>query len=914
VIKKEEILTRTTEIQIFEHFVAGCKTGKNISSPFSEDEKPSFRIYKPNSGEGKQYNYYTFKCNSTAKQGDCFQLVAYLKLLDCKKDFDKVLDIINNEMNLGLNGNAKHEFSVKHKDFSVNGLEFWKSLNVDSNLLELYNTYCVDSFAYDKDGELKKIKIYEGVLAFDYVVNNKHEVYIPKQILSNKKEIKKQFYKNQTKEDIFGLKQLSDGYDILTIVAGKKDCLVSISFGFPAVSFSTETIFPTAQQIRTLKAKCKTLAICYDNDKSGQEQASKIAQRYNLPIIKLPIEFNDIAEYLPKHRGEAYKQLQNISLNKHTQQSSNKVFEQDNAYYIKTKVKGSDETYDKVLTNFTLNVIALVNSESNPRRIVQIVSDIETTDPLEFSIDTFVSKNSFKREIAKHGNFYYFGNDNELTEISMVANLDSDITKEIIDLGYDRISDSYVLSNALISSGKIHTPDKYGIVYNNNQKGVYIPASSILNNEQIKFRDSQKFKLIKSQVTTEQWLHQFEKVYLDSSIIAIPFLMAAIHFDFIAKELNGFPLFMLYGPPRNGKSTLAASLLSVFGEAQEAVSLPNATQASISGKIAQFKNALGWFDEFDNSNKCGLWVTPTLKGFFDLQGRLRKSFSNDNATYSSLINSASIVTGQEAPSDDALLSRCIAHYIAKKTFSKVLADNLSDLNIMESQGLGNVLFDLFNFRPLIIKHFKTEYNGFLTKLNDILKDRGFNKVQPRLLKSYSALLSVFEIYINNGFPLFSSYSLNDILEIFVTQIISQIELEQTNDELIVFWETFDKLIDSGKLIDGVDFKIDKLKDVLTFKASSVFDAYAKFMFDRTRTWGVAKGSLQNYLKAESYLITNKGTTKFYINTFSKDLKASASYKVAYSQLPVKINDIYRASQVVEKPIPQAIQADLYQKN
>ncbi|WP_371269329.1 CHC2 zinc finger domain-containing protein [Flavobacterium sp.] len=47
----------------------------NISSPFTEDKNPSFQVFKNGS----------FKCYSSEKSGDCFQLVAELNSLDCKK-------------------------------------------------------------------------------------------------------------------------------------------------------------------------------------------------------------------------------------------------------------------------------------------------------------------------------------------------------------------------------------------------------------------------------------------------------------------------------------------------------------------------------------------------------------------------------------------------------------------------------------------------------------------------------------------------------------------------------------------------------------------------------------------------------------------------------------------------------------
>lgn len=105
-ISKDVILKHINCNDIYTKFLGlnDFPNGK-ISSPFSDDKKLSFKVYKANE---------TFKSNSTRKQGDVWQFVADLKNLDCKINFNEVLEIIAMEMNLQLQYNCNSS-EVKYK-------------------------------------------------------------------------------------------------------------------------------------------------------------------------------------------------------------------------------------------------------------------------------------------------------------------------------------------------------------------------------------------------------------------------------------------------------------------------------------------------------------------------------------------------------------------------------------------------------------------------------------------------------------------------------------------------------------------------------------------------------------------------------------------------------------------------------
>ncbi|CAA9203365.1 VapE domain-containing protein [Flavobacterium collinsii] len=294
---KNTILSAITEKEIFFKFLKiNDFPNGNISSPFSEDKKPSFKLYKNN----------TFKCNSTGKQGDCFQLVADLNNIDCKLNFDKVLKIIASEFNIQENSNSNH-FSFQTKDFTTLHLDYFSqgNWNITQELLQKYNVFALDKFEFynSSKNEISKIKLFPNIIGFAYKLNNSvAELYIPKQ-----EKTQKFFLNKYRSNDIFGLEQINKNAEFIIICAGKKDCLILNANGFNAITFRSENHNITSEQLKLLNNK--NLFICYDNDQAGINARKKITAKYDVREIVLPADFNDIADFFQTNSKSDFQRL-----------------------------------------------------------------------------------------------------------------------------------------------------------------------------------------------------------------------------------------------------------------------------------------------------------------------------------------------------------------------------------------------------------------------------------------------------------------------------------------------------------------------------------------------------------------------------------------------------------------------------
>jgi len=318
-ISKEEILQNISPQDIILKFLGINEIPRgNISSPFSNDQNPSFKIYPETN---------TFKCFSTGNQGDAFQLVAYLNNLDCKKDFTEVLKIIQNEMHLKTSNKPiqiknsikskeplnkvirKVVSKIEEKPMAGGSLFFWENLGVNKDILEKYSVKAIKRYTYfnTKKGEYVERNVGENIIAFAYEMNGNYEVYIPRQDGKNQKF----FCNGIPSEDIFGINQLEGKtVDEIIICAGKKDAIVCATRGFNTVSFRSENVLPTVEQISMLSSMSSKIFVCYDNDKGGQAGTKKLIEKYpKIKSINFPNAYNDLCDYFQENSFSDFKKI-----------------------------------------------------------------------------------------------------------------------------------------------------------------------------------------------------------------------------------------------------------------------------------------------------------------------------------------------------------------------------------------------------------------------------------------------------------------------------------------------------------------------------------------------------------------------------------------------------------------------------
>jgi predicted P-loop ATPase len=313
-ITKEELLTKTTEEQIIKFYVPefNSKNTKNYRSIFTDkDDNPSLNFYK----EG---NIWKFKSHNSDHQGDVFQLVAYIEGFECKSEFTKVLQRINENLNLGLNSNFSKNVKLEAQPYSNLFIKYWKQFGVKEDYLIKYKVQQVlaHEFITAKGKRCKFDYNKLNQIAVCYKINERIKIYLPEIDENFTDQIgfkpqKKNFgFKDQTNADVFGLDQLPSGkLDYIIIAAGEKDCLVANSHDFPAISLQSENQLPQSALIEFLKKKTNNILCCYDNDEPGKNASAKLQKTFGILPIHLPEAIKDTAIYFKKFSTEDFKNL-----------------------------------------------------------------------------------------------------------------------------------------------------------------------------------------------------------------------------------------------------------------------------------------------------------------------------------------------------------------------------------------------------------------------------------------------------------------------------------------------------------------------------------------------------------------------------------------------------------------------------
>jgi len=311
-MKKEEILSQITELEIFHKYIGKqVPLGRAIISPLRHEKVPSFNIYQ--SETGRIY----FK-DFSGERGDCFKFIQELY----KCSFREALNIVSTDFSLdSAHGSARKSkisslrissqidipcvvnrerarLDVVKRAWDKSSQAFWRQYNIGSLILANYNVYPVESLTMNKkDGGEFTIewKDNDPIYCYDYG----KKIYRP----YHKNKTYK-FLSNTRSTDIFGLTAFSNKQKMLIICAGQKDCLSLYSnAGIRGIALNSESAHLTKTQYLELLNYTERLMVFYDNDHTGQANARKLEKYFGIESIGPMMSDKDISDLCAREGG-----------------------------------------------------------------------------------------------------------------------------------------------------------------------------------------------------------------------------------------------------------------------------------------------------------------------------------------------------------------------------------------------------------------------------------------------------------------------------------------------------------------------------------------------------------------------------------------------------------------------------------
>jgi hypothetical protein len=556
------------------------------------------------------------------------------------------------------------------------------------------------------------------------------------------------------------------------------------------------------------------------------------------------------------------------------------IYELEGVYYTRG-TKGADYP----VTNFTMKILYHVNTgDETAYRMVAVKNVYGFETFINMNTDDFVSLGSFKKILARRGDYIFKGSDSDLSRLQEYLQKEEKSIKYVGTLGYHKRGSFWAWANGLVpvkqGDEKIDfiPVDEHGITEHDG-KFYFIPAcSKMYEDKDNQFLNEKKFiyRAAPDKVNFESWNKLFLGAYKEKAIAATLHYIGSIFRDIIMKRMQRYPLLNLFGPPQAGKGKMAESLMSMFGHRQDQIMLGGATTAvGFMRKFGQISNAYVWLDEFKNS--LPFKVQESIKNIYDGIGYERGKMSNDLQTESTPILSSCILSGQELPTGEAaLFTRIILlPFDDGKHRTEDQRGSFDELKDIENEGgLPFITSRVVQHRQIVEDKFEKEFKLLQYSLSRKLVNP---VIDDRFIDNISMLLCFRKIF-DKVFPFAFTY---EEAEAYMTENIQHHQvLKQGNDDVSKFWQVVESMFYQDIIIEEKDFKLED--GYIFIRVQQVHPLYVKEMISRRDMNYLSKSTLEHYLKLDKTVYAGEPRKRF------SDGSNTWTFQMKYSKLGIDL--------------------------
>lgn len=526
----------------------------------------------------------------------------------------------------------------------------------------------------------------------------------------------------------------------------------------------------------------------------------------------------------------------------------------------------NDKNKQVEVTNFKMRIIYHVEtSDDEAYRLIQIKNIFGLDVVIKMNTDNFVSAGSFKKEIARKGNFIFKGTDADLCRLQDKLQREEKKTELIKQLGYNRRFNFYAWANGIFDChlNKFIPADELGIVEHYKLVGdemqplnFFIPAmASMFKDKEDLYVNDKRFLLVENDITFKDWAALFCKVYGHNGDMGLIYYIMALFSDIIFKDMGDrFPMLNVYGQKGTGKGTLIESLMKLFGLGQKQLMLGGAsTVVGFMRKSGQYSNAIVWLDEYKNNLKPQF--IESLKNLYDRIGYERGKKDNTFQTESTRIDSAIIVSGQEMPIvEEALFSRFIALITTKPKKTEESIKNYNRLKDLEADGLSSITVHLLKYRTSFSEKFRAMFNIEQKALTKMVNN---TEVDDRFINNYACMIATGRII---GEVETLPFNIAEFRDLCKKTLMDQFHVLKGSDSLGKWWSVVENLYENNVIQVDRHFIIRDKN--LYIRVQDVYQHYTEAMTKRKDIGILDEATLKNYLQNDPKAFV-KNAKKFF---------------------------------------------------
>ena len=515
------------------------------------------------------------------------------------------------------------------------------------------------------------------------------------------------------------------------------------------------------------------------------------------------------------------------------------VFQHANRIYCNT----GSAFYD--VSNFSIEIIQHMQDEQFPMKLIRIcnVHGVEKIfDVLSEKINTL---NTFKNVVTSYGNFSFSGSAAQHERLLRYLFDRMGTGRKIDVLGW-QAEGFWVWNNKIVIPGLREEAINSEGLFKYQQDSYYIPsANKNFEKNMYKYGAQKKFRSIPTEVSLPQYLRQLYKVHRGHAITGILFGIGSLFQDIVVSCTGFFPILFYFGPASTGKDNICEAIQSFVGQPQTAIQLEGSA-STIKAQIrefAQFSNGISQLSEYKRGNPQ---VDGIIKGLWDRRGYKRGSIESRVAVDEVPIISSTLLTGNDSPDAEALITRLIWEEMKTQEFSDEAKAAYNKLKDMCRRGVSGISDWLLHKRAVFQEHFLEVYR----EKKRLLSEREAIKGVPvRMIDNLAVLYAVYGIFEREGiFPFWQE----DMERHFDSLIENQRRKIESDSVYQRFWDCFMVCM---RLTQGERLQVDTNLRAeggrIYFNFSTAYSIVQRQWFVQYREQAPGKSEMRRQLREDS---------------------------------------------------------------
>lgn len=396
----------------------------------------------------------------------------------------------------------------------------------------------------------------------------------------------------------------------------------------------------------------------------------------------------------------------------------------NNCYYIEKFEKPKKDmdpiSRDIRISNFTMKIEkTLVEGGSYNRQVFFTTQDGSVSKGYICKPDTS-RLSDFKRWIAGCGNLVFTGEQKDLDSLFELEFIECD-GREIkrpqeIGLLKHEESQIWLFGNCLIKEEKLLLPDEDGVIWDGLSG--YQPKSIVekLDGEEGASNKMPVINLKEDTFGLGELSDSIDKMHqnFDNNgiYLAAGWAAACLMSDELFKKFGMFPILFISGKRESGKTTFGNWIMALLGFSEIAGDpLGSTSRAGVARNLSWYSSLAYWLDEYRNDKK-GKQFDGYFRNVYQRQATSKGTLGS--SIRSEEVNAGVMLSGEETPDDNALLSRCLVISLTRTERKPAV---FRELESIRSKGLfSRFILEVLKRRNKIIPSIIEEISGFKERL------------------------------------------------------------------------------------------------------------------------------------------------------------------------------------------------------